>query len=165
MSTTHELKTHPQPYFDVFTGEKPYEIRKNDRGYAVGDWLLLKQWEPVLLTYSGKQLWAYVTHLTPGGQWGLPAELCVLGIQLPETWTPRRLLQAICDDISKDLPVSRASLERFFHDRPQHMLLSELDKMRELLDLRVQIRTAIEAAHAAGNAQSWQAAFQEGAHV
>jgi len=32
----HELKTWPEPFAGILAGRKRYEIRKNDRGYAVG---------------------------------------------------------------------------------------------------------------------------------
>lgn len=42
---THELKTI-QPYFnDVLSGNKNFEVRKNDRDYKVGDYLKLKEWD------------------------------------------------------------------------------------------------------------------------
>ncbi|MDP4117696.1 MAG: DUF3850 domain-containing protein [Bacillota bacterium] len=43
--TTHHLKT-VQPYYDASaTGEKTFEIRKDDRNYAVGDILHLYEWD------------------------------------------------------------------------------------------------------------------------
>jgi hypothetical protein len=42
--TTHELKTWPGPFAAVLSGEKTHEVRKNDRGYAVGDRLLLREY-------------------------------------------------------------------------------------------------------------------------
>jgi hypothetical protein len=46
MSTTHHLKTHPGPFADVLAGLKQFEIRKNDRAFAVGDVLVLEEWDP-----------------------------------------------------------------------------------------------------------------------
>ncbi|APQ59848.1 hypothetical protein VK72_14590 [Paenibacillus polymyxa] len=43
---THDLKILPK-YFDaVCDGWKPFEVRKNDRNYQVGDLLNLNEWTP-----------------------------------------------------------------------------------------------------------------------
>ena len=43
--TIHELKIWPQ-YFDaIASGIKTFEVRKDDRGFAVGDTLVLKEWK------------------------------------------------------------------------------------------------------------------------
>ena len=38
----HELKISPEYYDAVVNGIKPFEIRKNDRNYSVGDALRLR---------------------------------------------------------------------------------------------------------------------------
>lgn len=43
---THILKTHPDPFAAVLSGEKRHEIRVDDRGFAVGDVLELREWVP-----------------------------------------------------------------------------------------------------------------------
>jgi hypothetical protein len=76
----HRLKTWPEPFEGVRSGRKPYEIRKNDRDYAVGDVLVLEEWLPATGAYTGRRQVRRVTYMTAGGQWGLPADLCVLGM-------------------------------------------------------------------------------------
>jgi hypothetical protein len=39
----HELKTDPQVFDDVVGGRKTFEIRKDDRGFEVGDSLKLRK--------------------------------------------------------------------------------------------------------------------------
>lgn len=100
MSRTHELKTWPEPFAAVLAGTKRHEIRVDDRGYAVGDVLVLKEWDPTPtpqpvtawsivmvdrpIGYTGRVLTVRVTYLTPGGAWGLPAGLCVMSIECIE---------------------------------------------------------------------------------
>ncbi len=42
----HELKTWPQYFLQVSAGTKKFELRKNDRGFKVGDEVLLKEFVP-----------------------------------------------------------------------------------------------------------------------
>lgn len=60
----HELKAHPQYFGPVLRGEKRFEIRKNDRQFAVGDTLRLREWDPVCGEYTGIETYARVTYLT-----------------------------------------------------------------------------------------------------
>lgn len=86
--SNHVLKTHPGPFEEVWAGRKSYEIRVSDRDFAVGDTLELREFEPSSEWYSGRKLIARVTYMTRGGEWGLPPNLCVLGIKVL-TWTGR----------------------------------------------------------------------------
>ena len=69
----HELKTI-QPYFDfVNTSIKRFEVRKNDRNFQEGDFLLLKEYTPKSDTYSGKEILCRVLYiLDKGKKTGLP---------------------------------------------------------------------------------------------
>lgn len=45
MSKEHRIKT-VQPYFDeCWHGRKPFEVRKNDRDYQVGDKVVLQEYD------------------------------------------------------------------------------------------------------------------------
>lgn len=46
MQTEHELKCRPEYFARIGTGQKTFEIRRNDRDYQVGDILLLKEHDP-----------------------------------------------------------------------------------------------------------------------
>lgn len=102
----HDLKCWPAPFQAVKAGLKPYEIRDDDRHFEVGDHLLLREWDPedadpdcpmhdqanrpviVPRGYTGSKLLCEVTYKTPGGAWGLPARLCVLGIAVQDPEAP-----------------------------------------------------------------------------
>jgi len=80
----HELKTWPQYFDEVASGMKPFEFRKNDRGFAVGDILLLQRFDPELSEYTGAEITAIVIYVLEGFP-GIEAGYCVLGIQVSKT--------------------------------------------------------------------------------
>lgn len=42
----HDLKVLPEFFEDILSGKKNFELRKDDRGYQVGDAFLLREWTP-----------------------------------------------------------------------------------------------------------------------
>lgn len=81
----HELKTWPEPFQAVLDGRKRFEVRKDDRGFAVGDLLRLKEWEPSdhhwpYGRYTGRETLVRVTYLLPGGRFGIPEHHCIMSI-------------------------------------------------------------------------------------
>lgn len=61
MAQIHDLKTLPEYYAAVEKGIKTYELRFDDRNYAVGDMLILREWENG--KYTGRRLTATITHI------------------------------------------------------------------------------------------------------
>jgi Domain of unknown function (DUF3850) len=59
----HELKIWPDYFEAVRDGRKRFEIRRDDRGFAVGDVLLLREFVPDA-GYSGREARHVVTFLT-----------------------------------------------------------------------------------------------------
>jgi hypothetical protein len=87
--TLHELRSWPEFFNPLLTGEKTFELRKNDRDFKVGDELLLREWEPFTEKYSGRELHLKVVYILagvgPGGVTpynGISAGFCILGVQL-----------------------------------------------------------------------------------
>ena len=64
----HELKTWPEYFAKVVSGEKTFEIRKNDRDYQVGDMLSLYEWCPEEHQYTKECVIVEVTYITDFGQ-------------------------------------------------------------------------------------------------
>jgi Domain of unknown function (DUF3850) len=64
MINIHKLKTWPQYYYAVTCDRKPFEIRKNDRDYKVGDVLILQCYDPATNTYGGEEEVRRVTYIT-----------------------------------------------------------------------------------------------------
>lgn len=78
---THELKCWPDGFRAVVAGTKHHEVRRDDRAYAVGDVLHLREWSPERCDYTGADVMVRVTHKSAPGEWGLPPDLCVLSIE------------------------------------------------------------------------------------
>ena len=70
----------------VRSGAKPFEVRRADRDFQVGDTLELDEWDPEKgrlvpgLGYSGRVLVARVSYVLHGGRFGLPESVCVMGL-------------------------------------------------------------------------------------
>jgi hypothetical protein len=77
----HELKSEPQYFEHVFNGSKLFELRENDRKFAVGDILMLKEWLPKEKTYTGREVRARVTYLTDNSHFVQPG-IVAMGIEL-----------------------------------------------------------------------------------
>jgi hypothetical protein len=83
----HHLKTHPEPFADLAAGLKTFEFRVNDRGFAVGDVLVLEEYVPeqgekpapgkpgtgwASGRYTGARCVRGVTHILRGPEFGIP---------------------------------------------------------------------------------------------
>lgn len=67
----HQLKIWPHFFNAVDSGDKPFEVRLDDRGYQVGDTLVLNEWDDRTSEYSGRVTRKLVTYIMRGGQFGL----------------------------------------------------------------------------------------------
>jgi hypothetical protein len=76
----HELKTWPVPFRAIKGGAKRFEYRKDDRGFAAGDLLRLREWTPGYNRYTGDEVLARVTYLLRKG-FGLPDGYVVMSIE------------------------------------------------------------------------------------
>jgi hypothetical protein len=82
----HDLKVWPG-YFDAIdAGEKPFEVRKNDRGYQVGDKLRLREYAPGPDEYTGREIERTVSYLISGDTvegyaFGLRTGFVVMGLR------------------------------------------------------------------------------------
>lgn len=77
----HELKTYPKYFQETIEGSnKPFEIRKNDRNFQVGDVLLLKEWDNI--KYTGREVGAMVRYILDDKFIGLAEGYVALGLQI-----------------------------------------------------------------------------------
>jgi len=58
---THELKCWPEHFSAILDGTKTFELRLDDRGFEVGDLLILKEFQQG--QYSGRDCVRGVTHI------------------------------------------------------------------------------------------------------
>lgn len=77
----HDIKTI-QPYFnDIWDGNKTAELRKNDRDYKVGDWIMMREWCPVTGAYSRRVILVEVTHIMSDEKFGLQPGYVMMSIK------------------------------------------------------------------------------------
>jgi Domain of unknown function (DUF3850) len=80
-SETHELKCWPEPFKAIQRGTKTFEVRKNDRDFAVGDCLQLRCYNPITGEYeSCDPLFMWVNYILEGPQFGIEAGYAVMSI-------------------------------------------------------------------------------------
>ena len=76
----HELKILPQYFQEVWDGKKTFELRKDDRNYAVGDKLVLREYSNG--KYTGSAIEVVVTHILRNcPEYGLANGYCILSIR------------------------------------------------------------------------------------
>lgn len=81
---THELKTWPEYFQAVLTGLKTFEVRENDRDFQVGDVLRLREYEPIPMTYTGRECFRTVTYVAKASNLiRLPTHDVILGLAVP----------------------------------------------------------------------------------
>jgi hypothetical protein len=59
----HDLKTWRHFWEQLAVGAKLFELRRDDRGFAVGDILVLREYDPEAAVYSGRVIFSGVTSL------------------------------------------------------------------------------------------------------
>lgn len=123
--TQHELKTWT-PYFQqVCDGLKKFELRKNDRGFKVGDTLLLKEWKPSGYSdvspnkmegeYTGREILVKVTYLfqDKSGTGWISSDYCIMGIEPVSPSNTETATLAIQDTIGRMGELEKASIKYF----------------------------------------------------
>ena len=74
---THHLKIMPEYFNAVISGAKRFELRRNDRDYQVGEYLMLREWYKGQYTGNrAKVRVEYVLQNVPG----LKDDYCILSI-------------------------------------------------------------------------------------
>jgi len=80
--TWHELKCWPEPFEQMSSGAKTAEFRRDDRGFAVGDMLLLREWHPGTKEFTCRvHRCGPITAITRG--FGIPDGFVMLSLSRP----------------------------------------------------------------------------------
>lgn len=80
MAAMHYLKIYPKYFNAVLSGKKTFELRKNDRGFQVGDDILLREWDNI--NYSGRYILTEITYILDDSFIGLEKGYVILGIKV-----------------------------------------------------------------------------------
>lgn len=59
----HELKILPEYFKAVLSGEKTFEIRRNDRPFSKGDLLALNEYDSDDKSYTGNSCLVYIDYI------------------------------------------------------------------------------------------------------
>lgn len=87
---THRLRTDPLPFQNVWTGRQTFQVRP-DNEYKVEDILILEETatdteNPMAAVirpdYTGREIYANVTHIMRGPVYGLMAGWVAMSIQI-----------------------------------------------------------------------------------
>lgn len=78
MQVIHELKVLPKFFIDIKNGEKSFELRKDDRDFKVGEFILLREWDGI---YTGRFELVRIRYiLRDCPEYGLMPGYCILGL-------------------------------------------------------------------------------------
>ena len=57
----HELKTYPKYFEETLKDNKSFECRLDDRGFQVGDIVVLREWDNI--KYSGREIRGEIKYI------------------------------------------------------------------------------------------------------
>lgn len=131
MTAIHELKTDPEPFSASLRGDKPYEIRLDDRGFKSGDMLVLRETKHsgaemangAPLEYTGRVLTGCVTEVRSG--YGLKDGWVILGVRAANCSACREMgrmisideIRSLVDDLHSLSVLRRASINTIVEHR------------------------------------------------
>lgn len=81
-SQHHTLKTWPEYMDSIENGQKTFEVRKNDRGFRLGDILHLREWCPKHKKWGTRIVTCSISYILHGPAFGICEGYCVMGIKI-----------------------------------------------------------------------------------
>jgi len=79
----HELKTWEAYFQSIKSGDKNFELRRNDRDFKVGDTLLLKEYDRNGKIYTGRKVRCRINYILKDAEaeeFGLKEGYCIMGL-------------------------------------------------------------------------------------
>lgn len=79
----HELKTWREYFQLIASGEKTFELRKNDRDFKAGHELILHELDKDTNLYTGRKLFRRITYVLQGDEaekFGLKKGYCIMSL-------------------------------------------------------------------------------------
>lgn len=109
----HILKCWPVSFQKIWDGIKTFEFRKNDRHFMRGDRLILREYQNLTETYTGREIHCNIPYILTGG-FGLPEGYVVMSLFItekhgrrPQSWIKERDTQAFpTEQLEQILPGS-----------------------------------------------------------
>ena len=79
---THTLKCRSDFFNDIWRLQKTFELRRDDRNFQVGDWVLLREIK-IGIGYTGRKINARIRYvLRNAEEFGLQPGHCIFGMEL-----------------------------------------------------------------------------------
>lgn len=106
----HELKIYPDFFDAVISGEKTFEIRKNDRPFQKGDLLALNEWD--WNSYTGRSCLVYVDFIMNNPEY-VKKDMVVMSIKPCVVWRQTEPFrpEKLCRDYSVPLATNNTDKE------------------------------------------------------
>jgi hypothetical protein len=78
---THHLKCWPEYFDELASGNKRFEIRRDDRSFGKGDKVVIEEWNPDTGKYTGRCIKFTISYiLRDASRFGLQWGYCILSL-------------------------------------------------------------------------------------
>lgn len=68
MARLHRIKSWPDSFRAIVSGEKPFDVRRFDRDYKVGDYVQIHQFDPTNDVFMGESVYRRISHMELVGE-------------------------------------------------------------------------------------------------
>lgn len=126
----HELKIEPKYMIEKIKGNKPWEIRKNDRDFKVGDLLFLRVWNGE--KYTGHEMYQTVDYIFSDAEY-LQNGYVILSGRLMDKNEVHHLID--CKFTADEIKLIQATLMGCNDQLPVEIVMRSVSSINEKLEL------------------------------